>query len=216
MKKHSFFISFLFIIFIIYYFLSYREGFQLMENKKIVLIGDSILENSNYSHPSVSEILEETSSVLCLAQDNSTIESTYNQILNIPSHLNNRSSFVFVSVGGNDILQKYVYGNMEITEFSDINPLFQKYENLLLSLQKKMNLATIVLVNIYFPPFPYYKKFYSIIESWNEKLKFFSEKNHFQLMNIAEIMKEPEDFSFDIEPSPIGSKKIANKILSYL
>ena len=188
-----------------------------MNNKKIVLLGDSILENSSYASPCILDILQNTSfSVLALAQDNATIESTYLQLHDLPSSLNNRNTFIFVSVGGNDILKKYVYKDIQNDKHQNITNIFHEYKSLILSLKTKMNLSNIILLNIYYPYSSYYKSYYSLIREWNELLKDFCLKNGFKLLNIAEYMKSEEDFSFDIEPSSIGSQKISKDILKSL
>ena len=208
---YTFFVIFLIIYF---YFCFYKENFTNINNKNIILLGDSILENSSYANPSVFEILEENhSSVLCLAQDNSTIEYTYSQIHDIPIILNNRNSYIFISVGGNDILNKYVYKDIESSKQENINKIFQEYKSLVLSLHKKMNLSNIIILNIYYPFSSYYKSYYSLIREWNDLLKELCEKNKFKLLDIAAFMKAEEDFSFDIEPSSIGSQKISKAIL---
>lgn len=209
----------LFILFIILYFYSsfYREKLTNMNITQIVLLGDSILENSSYASPSILEILQNTShSVLCLAQDNATIESTYLQLYDLPTNLNNRNTFIFVSVGGNDILKKYVYKDIQSDKHKNIDNIFHDYKSLILSLKKQMDLTNIVLLNIYYPHSSHYKSYYSLIKEWNELLKEFCSKNGFKLLNIAEIMTMEEDFSFDIEPSSIGSQKISKDILKSL
>ena len=212
-------IYYLFILFIIlyFYFSFYKENLTNMNNKKIVLLGDSILENSSYASPCILDILQNTSfSVLALAQDNATIESTYLQLHDLPSSLNNRNTFIFVSVGGNDILKKYVYKDIQNDKHQNITNIFHEYKSLILSLKTKMNLSNIILLNIYYPYSSYYKSYYSLIREWNELLKDFCLKNGFKLLNIAEYMKSEEDFSFDIEPSSIGSQKISKDILKSL
>jgi len=210
-------ICYLFILFIIlyFYFSFYKENLTNINNKQIVLLGDSILENSLYANPSVLEILQNTSySVLCLAKDNSTINSTYLQFYDLPSSLNNPNTFLFVSVGGNDILQKYVYKDIQSDKQQNIDSLFHEYKLLILSLQKKMNLSNIFLLNIYYPYSSYYKSYYPLIKEWNDSLKKFCLDKHFKLLNIAEFMTSEKDFSFDIEPSSIGSQKISEAILN--
>jgi len=209
-------IYYLFILFIIlyFYFSFYKENLTNMNNKQIVLLGDSILENSPYANPSIFEILQNSSySVFCFAKDNSTIDSTYLQIYDIPSNLNNRNTFLFVSVGGNDILQKYVYKDIQSDKHKNMDKIFEEYKSLILSLQKKMDLSNIFLLNIYYPTSDYYKSYYHLIKEWNESLKKFCLEKNFKCLNIAEFMTSEKDFSFDIEPSSIGSKKISDAIL---
>ena len=209
-------IYYLFILFIIlyFYFSFYKENLTNMNNKKIILLGDSILENSSYASTCILEILQKSSvSVLCLAQDNSTIESTYLQIYDLSSDLNNRNTFIFVSAGGNDILNKYVYKDIQSDKYENISKIFHEYKSLILSLKQKMNLSNIIILNIYYPYSSYYKSYYPLINEWNKLLKEFCLKHNFILLQISEFMKSEEDFSFDIEPSSVGSQKISKAIL---
>ena len=80
--------------------------------KNIVLLGDSILNNSVYTLPKssvpslISQQLEKSpeKTLYNLAKDGATINDCVNQLDAFPFELNNNETSVFISVGGNDIL----------------------------------------------------------------------------------------------------------------
>ena len=78
----------------------------------IVLIGDSMLENSNYvdKDKTVSSFIKKTHKKnLVLAKDESTVNDIELQLNQITDNLNNKNTYVFLSVGGNDLLEIYKY-----------------------------------------------------------------------------------------------------------
>jgi lysophospholipase L1-like esterase len=99
---------------------SLKEGLTNINN--VILLGDSVLNNSNYvpSGKSVGDILNsKLSNVLNLAKDGATINDLYRQLDDIPIELDKAETFVFISAGGNDILNK----RMELNPV-DIKNLF--------------------------------------------------------------------------------------------
>jgi hypothetical protein len=96
------------IIFTCAYFHSLKEG--LTNNDKVILMGDSVLNNSNYVplDKSVINILKtKTNNILNVAKDGATINDLYEQLDKIPMDFNRADTYVFISVGGNDILNEY-------------------------------------------------------------------------------------------------------------
>ena len=82
----------------------------LTNNEDIVLVGDSILENSKYVPKNKSvkdEIFKKHKNMLMLAEDDSKIRDVEKQLKKMPKHLNKKSTHLIISVGGNDILEKY-------------------------------------------------------------------------------------------------------------
>ena len=185
---------------------SIKEG--LTTNNNIILIGDSILNNSNYvpEGKSVVSILEtKTNNISNLAKDGATLMDLYGQLDNIPVELNKSSSYVFISAGGNDILK-----NKNI----DVNSLFNKYMNFLESLRARLGSTKINILNLYLPANPRYQSYKKSVDTWNQLLKENSNKigEMYNIVDIHSLLTGPEDFVYDIEPSEIGSKKIANAI----
>ena len=117
------------------YFKSVKEG--LTNNDNIILIGDSVLNNSNYvsSGTSVADILKtKTDKVFNFAKDGATISDCYGQLDKIPTQLNKTNTYVFISAGGNDILNKR--GQLTNT---NIIALFKSYMSFINALRARIN-----------------------------------------------------------------------------
>ena len=97
------------VIFSCAYFHSLKIKEGLTNNNKVILMGDSVLNNSNYVSfgKSVVDILKtKTSNILNVSKDGGTINDLYSQLDKIPIDLNSEETYIFISVGGNDILNK--------------------------------------------------------------------------------------------------------------
>lgn len=199
---------------LIYYVLS-RQHVNFIESfytsKTIILLGDSILKNNDYvtDEFSVESILRNKAGcqVYCFAKNNETITDVYEQLNNVSIDLNNNSTHIFLSVGGNDILNNY----------EEYDTLFSQYTDLVDSIKSKMNKSNISLVDIYYPTSNKYRSYLHVIEEWNNKLYTFVNNNsdaNISLLRISDSVIEPDDFVYDIEPSKTGGEKIVNAILN--
>jgi len=201
---------------------SQKQIIEYFENKSknIFLIGDSILQNKLYANPSIEDYLYdevEKDKIFFFAEDNTTISSCSSQITQMNINYNNENSIVFISVGGNDILNKIVYTDNPTIEI--LNNIITDYTFFIKSLFLRMNSlkkSNIILLNIYYPTNSYFHKFYSYIDQWNKFINDFAEKNNYKVLDLTKFMIDKDDFSFSIEPSTIGGKKISNHIISYL
>ena len=207
----------IFIICIIFFFILYKlflfyttnfhfESFisSSTSNKTIILLGDSILNNTNYvsSNTNIPYLLhsyltKQNNQLLNLAQDNASISTVYNQLNKIPIDLNNSNTFIILSVGGNDLLNGY----------QDINQIIIKYKKLLNSIQSRLPRIHLILINLYYP-FGI-DQYYSLIEKWNNNLKNYT----FKQIDLTKIMNNSEDF-INIEPSSMGGQKIIQQIIN--
>lgn len=205
---------FSFIVFNSYY--NTIEGFQT--SKTYVLLGDSIFKNDVYVSDGKSVenlVAERNKNIHCFAEDHSKIVDIYSQIDSIPQELDTSNTFVFLSAGGNDILSHYVDQNQDITNTSILRPMFASYKNLVKSIQTRLPKAKLILVDIYYPDNLKYKQFHSIIQEWNNMIYGFAENpknNIYSVIRISQHLTKSEDFSFGIEPSSVGGKKIADLI----
>ena len=185
-------------------------------NNTIVLLGDSILKNNSYvsNGKGIDNILEERNqNVVSLAENNSKIVDVYRQIGKIPLDINNVSTSIFLSSGGNDILSFYVDQHGDTTDTGFLNTMLAAYKKLVKSIQTRMNKCQIVIVDIYYPvsnPFAQYKP---IIEEWNTLISNYAVENSFQLLQISQSVTSSDDFTLGIEPSEKGGEKIAQLIL---
>jgi len=195
----------------------YTEAFEQPKVKTIVLLGDSILKNNSYVTKGVDERLNDSTDckVVSLAQDKTTIGHTYKQIEEIPDSLNNTSTVLVLSAGGNDIIEDYINGPYEAEEDqSHLNRIFGSYKLLVKALHDKMDKARIVLLDIYYPTNNQYKEFYPLIKGWNEMQVEYASTSKNSLVKISESLTKSNDFAFDIEPSDKGGKKVVEAILS--
>ena len=198
------------IIFSCAYFKSMREG--LTNSNNIVLIGDSVLNNSNYvpQGASVVDILKtKTNKVFNFSKDGATINDLYAQLDKIPQELNKSETYVFISAGGNDILNKR--GQLDSSE---IRRLFDTYMDFVKALREKLGSVKINILNLYLPANPRYQSYKESIDQWNKLIKEYSNKigEMYNVVDMNTLLTTPEDFIYDIEPSELGSKKVANAI----
>jgi len=199
---------------------SYIETFN--SNKQtFILLGDSILKNDAYvsDGKSVDDLIKEKTNdkTICLAVDHSKIDDVYSQIEKIPQNLNTNNTTIFLSAGGNDILTHYVDQENDITDTSILTPLFSSYKNIIQNIKNKVPNANIILLDIYYPDSTSYKKYHSIISEWNNMIYNYASKpqnNIYSVLKVSNILTKPDDFSFGIEPSAIGSQKIVDTILT--
>jgi lysophospholipase L1-like esterase len=196
---------------------SFKEGLTNNENNNdnnynIVLIGDSVLNNSNYvpSGKSVVDNLKtQTKKVFNFAKDGATINDSYSQLDKIPLELNKTETYIFISAGGNDILNKR--GQLTSPE---IRRLFDTYMEFIKSVRTKFGSAKINLLNLYLPANPRYQSYKTSIDQWNQLIEEYSSKigEIYNVINLDTLLTTPEDFVYDIEPSVSASQKIANAI----
>lgn len=198
--------------------LKLEEGF--ITNKTYVLLGDSILNNNAYvaNGKSVENlVIERNKQTYSFAEDHSTISDIFIQVNKLPFELNNSNTYIFLSAGGNNILVHYVDQNNDITNTGVLKPMFGTYKNLIKSIQTRLPEAKICLLDIYYPNNLQYRQFHSIIKEWNSMIYDFAEnpKNKiYSVIRISNYLTQNDDFSFGIEPSSIGGKKIVDLIFS--
>jgi lysophospholipase L1-like esterase len=199
----------------VYYEKTYIETFDQPQKKTIILLGDSMLENKLYVEKgkSIAELLKkmmDQNTILDYAVDGTTISGVYQQIKEIPADLNNANTYVFLSSGGNDIIDKAHKGSTN----ENIDSIFADYTKMVDAVKTKMNPANIILLNLYYPKSDDYKSYYRMITDWNKKLKEFSKNNNLQILETSNLLDKADDFTSKIEPSLVGGTKIASAISS--
>lgn len=169
-------------------------------------MGDSILNNSNYVNASDSveeELKKNYPQIINLAQDGATLEDLDSQLNKLNKFQINDSSLVIViSIGGNDLLRKTDLTNKDLTKIYEtkVNTILNQYPK-----------AKIFILNLYFPPNSRFKKHYPNITEWNNNLNSLQNTN-IKVISITHIITQNADLVFEIEPSKIGGKKIADSI----
>ena len=186
--------------------------------KTVVLLGDSILKNNSYvsQGKGVDNILEERNiKVYSIAENNSKIVDVYSQINKIPLDINNKSTVIFLSVGGNDILSFYVDQHGDATDTGFLNTMLSAYKKMIKSIQTRMTECKIVLLDIYYPTSNQFAQYRPIIEEWNTLIANYAHENSLGLLEISQFVTSKEDFTLGIEPSEKGGTKIAQQIAGY-
>ena len=216
-KKHWYNLFFIFILFFLVCKMTKEiEGFN--EHQQIILMGDSVFANDKFVKPgeSVFDILHDThENVTLLAKDKATVEDLLYQFSNMPVEYNNPSTAIFISAGGNDILNYFSqYSHMEEERFIDI--IFKEYIHILDQLYADWGLkARLFLCTIYFPRKSNYEKYYNMIKLWNKKLRNYASEYEHTIVPLDKMLNKSEYFIHVIEPSAAGSKLIAKRILEY-
>ena len=198
-----------------------HEGMTSDTNKTIVLIGDSILKNNVYvgKGKSVEDLLTDqyNGNVINLAKDNSTVKDMYDQVKELPVELNDKSTTIFVSIGGNDILNKYVVVNdANLDDFKNLYEIYLNYKYVFKKLRDRCPNAKIIIMNLYYPQSVKYLKYREVIKKWNDLL--FEYQNDpinkvNDILDLSLVMNDKKDFALCIEPSEQGSIKIVREIL---
>jgi hypothetical protein len=175
-------------------------------------MGDSALNNSAYvpAGKSVFDYLKQkTINIYNFAKDGATIQDCYDQLDKIPSDFNNSNTYLFISVGGNDILNiRGILNNV------DIDNLFRKYLDFINALKAKLGSVNINICNLYLPADPRYQNYKSSIDQWNQLIQKSSNRvgAMYNVVDFYSLLKDPNDFIYGIEPSAEASIKIANII----
>jgi hypothetical protein len=198
-----------------------KEGMETM-SRNVILLGDSVLQNKLYVKEgrTVEDILKRkipNVSIYNFAKDDSTIVDVYEQLGKIPVQLNNESTIVFLSAGGNDFLKNYQYDKGDPINKHDLEVMFNAYKKLVSSIQARLPLSQIVLLDIYYPNNMKYSQYRPVLERWNQMLTTFVNKNNgYKILKISELLVEPDDYTLNIEPSEVGGEKIVNKIVEFI
>jgi len=203
---------------------SFSSNYSSSSSKSIVLLGDSILKNNSYvpNGKAVDNIIQERSlkndkniELYSLAENNSKIVDVYSQINKIPLSINNKSTIIFLSSGGNDILSFYVDQQGDTSDTGFLNTMLADYKKLIKSIQTRMDLCQIVLLDIYYPTSKQFAQYKPILEKWNSLIADYARENSFGLLQISHVVTSDDDFTLGIEPSEKGGEKIAQSILDY-
>lgn len=221
----------------------YGKLFENFSNEdNIILMGDSIFENSIYVGPDksvFSQLKKNHKNTNIVALDNSKVtdleeqfkmvnsfdkennESKKSKKKSKKSKENNESKkteksnkHIFISIGGNDILELY---GIDKSDFEPLDNVFNEYKKIINKYGNGSEYSdkyNIVLTTIYRPPAK--KTYFPLVDHWNDKLKKFANDEDYVIFKIDEIVNEKDDFVHEIEPSVIGGKKISKGILDLL
>lgn len=204
---------------VIYLTISYSKFppkiIETLSNKDyLILMGDSIFKNDVYVNEgnSVGENLQSVhGNVIVLAEDNAVIDDIEKQTSLIPNNAKKQNTKIVVSVGGNDLLNKYNFN--DVNNLSHVDTIFNQYTSSINNLKNKFY-CEIILCNIYYPRSESVVRYYDIIDLWNSKIKNYAKVNNLKVIKLDENVDKEEYFTNEIEPSGKGSKIISDVILN--
>tara|TARA_B110000971_G_scaffold218116_1_gene256288 strand:+ start:12346 stop:13002 length:657 start_codon:yes stop_codon:yes gene_type:complete len=215
-KNVHFIFIFLLGVIITILFNTHKESFQVTKaQKNVILVGDSILKNNSYVSydKSVEYLLNVKNGGNCynFAQDGAIITDCYYQVDKVPYSLDNASSTIYLSVGGNDIITNYI----KRPNKTSLTQMFKSYTKLVETVQTKLHLSTLVLLDVYYPHDIFYKPYYGVIKKWNNMIHSFVLNNaNIHGLEVSNIFNKKADFTFSIEPSEVGTQKMVGLMIN--
>jgi len=208
--------------------------------KHIVLLGDSIFDNSSYVNlgeldvpNQLRSLVGQNCKVTNLAVDGHLIRHVKNQLNNLPSDV----THLFVSVGGNDGLGHLSIFHTHVNTIGEslqqmyrIGDNFKKRYSEMVDLVLSYNLPT-TFCSIYYPRFDArsldrVQDYMSVLSNgreiqemvmaaetiFNDIITYEIFKRKIPLIDLRVLCDDDEDFANPIEPSCIGGMKIAKTI----
>ena len=201
-------------------------------SKKLILLGDSIIDNKTYVQDNELSVLEHIQSISNfetqqLALDGATTDHV------LESQLNNISddvSNLVLSVGGNDLLNEidFLYENLKYTPnnlleavLGLLSPIAANYE----AIVKKLSTyrAKILCATVYegdlvgsdeFDAISHSSK--AMVSLLNDSIFRVCHKYNIQTIELRNIFTKHEDYANPIEPSHLGGMKFAKKIVKWV
>lgn len=173
-------------------------------NTSVILIGDSLLDNAKYvpvNKTVFDFLMKKNPKTYLFAADNSTISTAYIQSAYL-DNMSNSDAWIVISIGGNDLL-KYP---------SSYARIMKQYDNFIAYIHEQVPQSNVVLLNLFYPLNPDYKRYHPIIPKWNKHVQSIADKYHYYVVDVSSILVTRQDIVHDIEPSVTGGHKLANAI----
>ena len=201
---------------------------------KVVLFGDSIIDNKTYvSHGefSVLEHLENISNYeyIQVAYDGHTTFDVQNKQLHLSTIV--KPSHIVLSVGGNDLLQNLSY--LSKGPVSNVNeavsgiqqhifePLEQRFETIIEELSSQR--ANLLICTVYEGDLGRTDEFKDVLDSskimvssFNDIVYKTAKKYNADVLELREIFITSDDYANPIEPSHTGGEKLAKSIVEWI
>jgi hypothetical protein len=201
-----------------------KDKTKRTKSPRLILLGDSILNNSMYvapdesveyllRHSNTNRTANDSDSIVFLAEDNACIEDVlHSQLLRLPATTTG-ATHLFLSAGGNDILNAI---QLQTLSLEGITHLFEEYKQLVIALQTQCPQAHLHLFNLYYPTQALLQPYYKYIDHWNLQLQEFILASNTVLQDVplSKLCLEDLDFVHAVEPSAVCSQKIVKHILS--
>lgn len=194
-----------------------------MSQQKIVLFGDSILDNASYAAPEpdtvecLRRLLGARWSVDLVAQDGSIMLDMPSQLQQVPDC----AATAILSVGGNDLLEHIDLlrqSNTKISELINIADEFtQHYKDVVRSFSTRFDrLILCTIYEVQLDPAPLTQLVRAPLGIINDQIIRTAACLGLEVLELRDFCTEPSDFVLQIEPSASGAAKIASAIAALL
>ena len=102
------------------------------------------------------------------------------------------------------------------TDSNYITNLFGQYSELLKSVKvvASNTNADIYVLNLYTPTSGHYTSYHSAIDQWNQLLDDNASSLGYTVVKTSSLLTVDEDFTYGIEPSYKGGKKLVSKLVN--
>ena len=193
-----------------------------MPNQRLVLLGDSILDNAPYTNPEPDtaahlQRLLPSWYVQRLAQDGAVMSSVRLQL----AELKSRPAIVVLSIGGNDAVQHI--GLLEQRQASSTDVLDQlvaigddfarRYESVVRSVAAESDrLVLCTIYEVQLEPSRHARLARVPLAVLNDRIVRTASRLGLDVLDLRTVCAEPSDFVLQIEPSAQGAAKIARAI----
>jgi len=191
----------------------------------IVLLGDSIFDNAAYTKgrpdviAQVRQLLPTNWHASLLAVDGATTEDVFLQLKRVPPD----ASHLVLSVGGNDVLRNsgFLYAPAHSTAqavaaLADVLHGFEeKYRRVVAACQQiPLPLTLCTIYNGYFPDDDFQRLASTVLTVFNDVILRVGIELGLSLIDLRFICSSAVDYANPIEPSSVGSAKIARAIVN--
>ena len=205
-----------------------------IENKsrdRIILLGDSILDNGAYVGPGLSvldhlrKLVPDGTDVHLAAVDGSVVSDVAGQVGVLPENRPPGRFDCVVSTGGNDVLGYLDLLNYEVSSSMEVFSLAASLRGGFANLYRRMFKAvqalqpdSIKVCTVYdcVPGFP--QSAFAVLSMFNEVILRVASENGAGVVDLRVVCQEVSDYAevSPIEPSASGGLKIAKTIISEL
>jgi lysophospholipase L1-like esterase len=188
------------------------ENFGEKQNtlSNIIFLGDSILNNSAFLpnqqtvFNQMKQALSPNTDLISFAKNGAIMSNMSFQISQLPVYLDNSKTSIFISIGGNDLLQSQTP-----------KQLIKQHTDHIKNIKIHMPTSHIYILNLYSPVERKYDSFIPTIQDWNNKLhtQYYNKSKNIHIIDINSSVTRSGDFIQGIEPSAEGGKKIVDVML---
>ena len=144
-----------------------------------------------------------------VAKDGAVIADLKKQVDKIPKKMQNKDNLLFISIGGNNILNGYSLKEDNFGDVTLIKEIFEHYKTNIDKIIMKTKMS-VILLDLYYPPKK--QEYFKLIDWWNIYLKQFANERNLPVLEVSEILNKGGDFVNAIEPSNRGGKILSKAI----